>query len=175
MPCFPHVAHHGSPGGPLDRKIRASRREAKAQHAANTCLQLEATLRACDYRAAWEHCRLLAGHSRRSVEPRAVCPEKALDAVELAAHMKNVFGATSSPAPPQSSASASPAWRSLCRTSCSSQEGAQEGERNGDDDTVDSCRATQVSLRSGGSTHTWSANSSQHTLVLCLGMSHTAR
>ena len=37
-----------------------------------------------DYRAAWEHCRLLAGHTRRSVKPRPVPPEKALGPVALA-------------------------------------------------------------------------------------------
>ena len=47
-----------------------------AQYAANTCVQLKAALRAYDFRAASKHCRLLAGHSRRSVEPRAVPAEK---------------------------------------------------------------------------------------------------
>ena len=51
-------------------------RKAKARHAASTCAQLEETLRAQDHRAAWEHCRLFAGHSRRSVKPRAVPPGK---------------------------------------------------------------------------------------------------
>ena len=82
--------------GFLERRIRASCRAAKARHAAGTCAQLEETLRARDYRAAWEHSRLLAGHSRRSVKPRAVLPVKALDPGALETHMKKVFGATSS-------------------------------------------------------------------------------
>ena len=63
-------------------------------------------LRAYDFRVAWEHCRLLPGHTRLSVKPQSVPPEKALDPAALAAHMKKVFGATSSPASPPSSASA---------------------------------------------------------------------
>ena len=96
----------------LDRRIRTSCREAKAQHAAGTCSQLEEASWAHHYRTAWEHCRLLAGQSRRSVKPQAIPTEKALDPVALAAHMKKVFGATSSPAPPLTSASATLAWRS---------------------------------------------------------------
>ena len=41
-----------------------------------------------------------------------VHPENALDRVELAAHMKKVFGATPSDVPPLPSATASPTWRS---------------------------------------------------------------
>ena len=67
----------------------------KERHAANHCAQLEA-LSAHAYRAALGHCRLLAGHSRRSFKPRAVLPEKALDPGALEAHMKKVFGAASS-------------------------------------------------------------------------------
>ena len=74
--------------GGLDRRIRASCREAKARHAAADCAQLEAGLRAYDYRAAWEQCRLLAGHSRRSVKPQAVPTEKAPDPVEVATHIE---------------------------------------------------------------------------------------
>ena len=76
--------------GVLDRRMRACCREAKARHATDCREQLEAH----DHRAAWEHCSLLAGHSCRSVKPRAVPPEKALDPVELAPHLKKVFGAT---------------------------------------------------------------------------------
>ena len=72
--------------GVLERRIRASCGEAEARYAASTCAQLRATLRDHDYRAAREHCRLLAGHSRRSVKPRAVSPEKALDPGALDAH-----------------------------------------------------------------------------------------
>ena len=64
--------------------------------------QLEEALRAHDYRAAREQCRLLAGHYRRSVKPRAVLPGKALDQEALETHMKKVFGATSSLVPPRS-------------------------------------------------------------------------
>ena len=99
--------------GVLDRKVRNSCREAKTRHASSTCSQIEAALRAYDYRAVWEHCRLPAGHSRRSVKPRAVPPAKALNPVALAPHRKKVFGATPSPAPPPSSASATLAWRSF--------------------------------------------------------------
>ena len=88
--------------GVLERRIRASCREAKARHTASTRAQLEEALRADDYRAAREQCRLLAGHSRRSVKPRAVLPGKALDQEALEKHMKKVFGATSSLVPPRS-------------------------------------------------------------------------
>ena len=50
--------------------------------------------------------------TRRSVKPRAVSPEKALDSAALAAYVKKVFDANSSPTPPPSSASATKAWRS---------------------------------------------------------------
>ena len=69
-----------------ERRVRASCREAEARHAASTCAQLDEAVRAHDYRPAWEHCRLLARHSRRSVKPRAVPPEKALDPGALGAH-----------------------------------------------------------------------------------------
>ena len=75
--------------GVLGRRVCASCGEAKARHAASTCAQLEET--EGDNRAAWEHCHLLAGHSRRSVKPRAVLPEKALDPGALETHM-NFFG-----------------------------------------------------------------------------------
>ena len=111
-------------------------RLSKARHAASSCAQLEEALRAHDYRAAWEHCRLLAGHTRRSVIPRAVTPEKALDPGAHEAYVKKVCGATSSLVPPQSSVSATQAWPSslsdhFCRTPALRKQALKKKKKNG--------------------------------------------
>ena len=173
MLYFPHVAHHRSLGC-LDRKIRVS-----SQHAANTCSQLEAALRAYDTVLGSTAVFLL--DTRRSVKLQTVPSEKAKDLEELAPHMKKVSGATkSSPAPPQSSASATPAWRSslsdhFARPLALRKKALKMKNGEGDEDMVESCKATRVPRDPNGSAHIWPANPSLHAPVLCLDVSYTAR
>ena len=149
--------------GVLEKRIRASCREAKARHASSTCAQLEEALRAHDCGAAWEHCRLLAGHSRRSVKPRAAphpppLPEKALDPGALEAHMKKVFwsdilACTATVFSVSHPGSEFISQWSLCRTRDASETVAEDGEWKGDDDMVGSYGASQVPLGQCGPTH----------------------
>ena len=76
-------------------------------HTSTHCLTVSLDILFCQQRSSFNQ---ISDVFR--VKPRAVPPEKALDPVELAAHVKKVFGATPSNAPPLPSATAPPTWRS---------------------------------------------------------------
>ena len=165
------MAHHCSPGGPGPQSCR----KAKARHAANTCAQLEAALGAYDHRAAWEHCRLLAGHSSLSQTSGSSSWESFGSSSACGLRItrrKSLARRLPRHRPPRPGV-----HRSVItlQTFLLFANRRSRLRMESDDDMVGSRRAPQVPPGPGGSAFTLSANSSIHALVLYLNVSHTAR
>ena len=91
--------------------------------------------------------------TRQLVKSRAVPLEKPLDPVALADHKKKVYGATSSPAPPLPSASATSAWRP-----------SLSGHIAG----LPALRKQALKMKNGKATATWSVPAELHKFHLAL-------